>query len=88
MKNFTALALFWLLPLVPALAQTAPEVRSVASFHALDVSSGIELHFTTGATQRVEASADTPEHLTRIQTVVSNGVLRVSFERQKDEVWA
>lgn len=87
MKNLTTLALLWLLALVPALAQTAPEARSVASFHALGVSAGVELHLTTGTTQRVEASADTPEHAARIKTVVRNGILEVSFEHKVGEVF-
>lgn len=88
MKNLTALAILWLLALVPALAQTAPEVRSLAAFHALDVSSGIEVNLTSGATQRVEASADTPEFLARIKTEVREGVLKVSFEHKLNESWS
>jgi hypothetical protein len=87
MKNLTTLILLWLLALVPALAQTTSEVRSVGSFHALGVSTGIELHLTTGATQRVEASADTPEHLGRIKTVVRNGILEVSFDHKIGEAF-
>ena len=68
MKNLTTLALLWLLALVPALAQTAPQSRTVGSFRAIEVSNGIELRLTSGQTQRVEASADTPELLARIKT--------------------
>ncbi|MBD2770206.1 DUF2807 domain-containing protein [Hymenobacter sp. BT664] len=87
MKNLVVPALFWLLALVPALAQTAPEVRSVAAFHALEVSSGIEVSLTAGAAQRVEASADTPELRARLKTEVSDGVLKITFDRKADEVW-
>ena len=87
MKNLLPLALLWLLALVPALAQTTPEARPVAGFHAIEVSSGIELRLTTGATQLVEVSADTPEYRDRIKTVVSDGVLKVSFERPEGELW-
>ena len=87
MQKLTALALLWLLALVPALAQTAPEVRSLASFHAVEVSSGIELHLATGQPQLVQASADTPELLARLKTEVSDGVLKITFERKIDEVW-
>ncbi|OWP62525.1 hypothetical protein CDA63_13530 [Hymenobacter amundsenii] len=85
MKNLTTLALLWLLALVPALAQTATEPRSVASFTAIEVSNGIELNLTAGPAQRIQASADTPELLARLKTDVRNGVLVVSFEREKDE---
>ena len=87
MKNLTTLALLWLLALVPALAQTAPEVRSVASFQAVEVSNGIELHLVAGQPQRVEASADNPEQLARLKTEVRDGVLKISFDRKLNEVW-
>lgn len=87
MKNLPTLTLLWLLALVPALAQTAPEIRAVTTFHDLEVSNGIELHLTAASTQTVEVSADTPELRARIKTVVSDGVLKVSFERLKDEEW-
>jgi hypothetical protein len=87
MKNLTTLALLWLLALVPALAQTTPEVRSVAAFRAVEVSNGIELHLVAGQPQRVEASADTPEQLARLKTEVRDGVLKISFDRQLNEAW-
>ncbi len=85
MKNFTTLSLLWLLALVPALAQSAAEPRSVASFTAIEVSSDIELNLTAGPAQRIQASADTPELLARLKTEVRNGVLVIGFERDKDE---
>lgn len=88
MKNLTTLALLWLLALVPALAQTAPEVRSVAAFQALEVSGGVQVTLTSGTTQRVEASADTPELLARLKTEVRDGVLKVSFDHQMNETWS
>ena len=87
MKKLTTLALLWLLALVPALAQTAPEIRSLANFHAVEVSSGIEMHLASGQPQLVQASAETPELLARIKTEVSDGVLKITFERKLDEVW-
>ncbi|MBF9221513.1 GIN domain-containing protein [Hymenobacter ruricola] len=88
MKNLTVLALLWLLALVPALAQTSPEVRSVGNFRALKVSDGIIVTLASGGAQRVEASADTPEFLARIKTEVSDGVLKVSFEHKLNEAWS
>lgn len=87
MKNLLLPALCWLLALAPALAQTAPETRSVASFHVVEVSNGIELRLAAGATQLVDASADTPEQLARLKTEVRNGVLKISFDRQPNENW-
>ncbi|WP_310396903.1 head GIN domain-containing protein [Hymenobacter sp.] len=87
MKTFTALAFLWLLVFVPALAQTAPETRTVAAFTAVEVGNGIELRLAAGPTQRVEASADTPEHLARLKTEVRDGVLKISFDRQLNEAW-
>jgi len=88
MKNLTALALLWLLALVPALAQINPEVRSVGAFRALKASDGIIVTLTSGTAQHVEASADTPEFLARIKTEVSDGVLKVSFDHKLNEAWS
>ena len=85
MKTLSTLALLWLLALVPALAQTAPETRAVAAFRAVEVSSGVELRLAAGTAQRVEASADTPEILARLTTEVRNGVLKISFDREWSE---
>lgn len=87
MKTFSILALLWLLAVVPALAQTPPEPRSVAIFHTIEVSSGIDLHLAAGPAQQVQASADTPELLARLKTEVIDGVLKISFERKADELW-
>ena len=87
MKTLSFSALLWLLALVPALAQTAPETRSVAGFTKLEVGDGIELHLAAGQSQLVQASAETPELLARLKTEVRDGVLKISFERKLDELW-
>ena len=87
MKNLTTFALLWLLACVPALAQTAPQTRAVAPFRAVEVANGIELRLAAGPTQLVTASADTPENQARIKTDVRDGVLRITFERDKSELW-
>ncbi|HEX8506987.1 MAG TPA: head GIN domain-containing protein [Hymenobacter sp.] len=87
MKNLTTLALLWLLALVPALAQTSPETRSLPAFQAIEVSSGIELRLVSGQPQVVQASADTPEQLARLKTEVSNGVLKITFDRKLNEAF-
>ena len=81
MKNLTATAFFCLLSTGAVFAQTAPQVRSVASFHAVEVSSGIELRLVSGTTQRVEVSADDADQLERLTTEVRDGVLKISFDR-------
>jgi hypothetical protein len=87
MKNLLLPAALWLASLVPALAQNGREVREVPTFHALEVSSGIELHLVAGNTQRVEVSADTPENQARIKTTVEGGVLRVKYDILKSQPW-
>lgn len=82
MKNLTATAFFCFLSTATALAQTAPQVRSVASFHAVEVGSGVELRLASGSTQRVEASADDADQLARLTTEVRDGVLKISFDRE------
>jgi hypothetical protein len=85
MKNLIATAFFSLLSTGAAFAQTAPQVRSVASFHAVEVSNGIELRLTPGTTQRVEASADEADQLARLKTEVRDGVLKISYDRELTE---
>ena len=86
MKNSLA-AFFCLLSTGAAFAQTAPEVRDVASFHAVEVSNGIELRLAPGPTQRVEARADDADQLARLKTEVRDGVLKISFDRKLSETW-
>ena len=85
MKNIPATALLCLLSTATAFAQTAPQVRNVASFHAVEVSSGIELRLTPGTTQRVEASADDADQLERLKTEVRDGVLKITYDRALTE---
>ena len=86
MKKLLFTALLALPALVPALAQHS-EVRSLPAFHALHVSTGIELTLTSGDAQRVEASADTPENLGHLITTVADGVLEVKFEWLQSQPW-
>ncbi|GAB2855135.1 head GIN domain-containing protein [Hymenobacter ruber] len=81
MKNITATAFFCLLS-TAAFAQAGPQVRNVASFHAVEVGNGIELRLTSGTTQRVVASAEEADQLDRILTEVRDGVLKISFDRE------
>lgn len=86
MKNLVLPALLSLVALVPALAQTAAQVRPVAQFHAIKVGSGIALDLTAGHTQRVEASAETDVLRDRIKTTVEDGVLVIKYETPDDNV--
>lgn len=84
MKNLLFPALLWLLALVPALAQTDAQVRTVAAFRAIKVGSGISLDLTAGATQRVEVSANKPDFRDHILTTVENGVLTIRYDNPDD----
>lgn len=84
MKTVLLPALLWLSALAPALAQTDPQVRAVANFHAINVGSGIALDLTAGHTQRVTVSANTTEYRDRIQTTVEGGVLTIRYHNPDD----
>ena len=87
-ENLLFAALLWVLVLMPALAQTS-QVRSVVTFRAINVGTGIELTLTAGSTQRVEVSAATDDYRNHIETTVSNGVLTLRYknldERARDD---
>ena len=85
MKTLPTTAFLCLLSAATAFAQTTPQVRSVASFHAVEVSSGIELRLTPGTSQHVEASADDADQLERLKTEVRDGVLKISYDRAMTE---
>lgn len=55
------------------------EVRDVKGFHAIKVSSGIDLLITQGSSEVVAVSASSTEFRNRIITRVENGVLKISF---------
>jgi hypothetical protein len=56
------------------------EVRDVKGFHAIKVSSGIDLLITQGSTEAVAVSASNTDYRNRIITTVENGVLKISFK--------
>jgi hypothetical protein len=56
------------------------EVRNVKGFHAVKVSTGIELILTQGNTEAVAVSARTVEHRENIITKVENGVLKIYYD--------
>ncbi len=55
------------------------EVRDAKGFHAIKVSSGIELLITQSNTEAVAVSASSTDYRDRIITKVENGVLKISF---------
>lgn len=58
------------------------EARNVGSFHAIEVSNGINLILSQGSTEAVAVSASSPEIRSRIRTVVSNGKLKIYFDNE------
>jgi hypothetical protein len=79
MKNLLLPALLSLATLAPAFAQSA-QTRTVPTFHAISVGTGIELDLTAGRGQRVEVSATTDEFRDRIETTVQDGVLTLRYK--------
>ena len=61
------------------------QVRSVSSFHAIKVSTGIHLYLAQGNEEKVAVSADKVEHRERIKTEVVNGVLKIYYDN--DHNW-
>ena len=51
--------------------------RSIAGFHAIKVSHGIQLILTQGSSEDVAVSASDNEYRDRIKTIVENGVLKI-----------
>lgn len=56
------------------------EIRKVASFSAIDVSSGIDLYLRMGDTQKVQVVAD-DDIIDKIKTVVKDGTLRIYMKQ-------
>jgi hypothetical protein len=54
--------------------------RNVASFHAIEVGSGIDLYLAQGSEEAVAVSATKPEYRDKIITEVKNGVLKIYYE--------
>jgi hypothetical protein len=72
-----------------ATAQTAikdanAEVRPARNFHAIRVSSGIELVLVQGNEEALAVSAVNEEHRKNIKTEVNDGVLKISYD---NSVW-
>ncbi|MGQ8337312.1 head GIN domain-containing protein [Sunxiuqinia sp. A32] len=62
------------------------QVRNVKSFHAIKVSSGIDLYLTQGNSEKVVINAD-PDIIDDIITEVRDGVLHIYLERNFNWGW-
>ena len=56
------------------------EVRNVTSFHAVEISHGIDLYITQGPTEGVAISASNDKYRSNIKTQVVNGVLKIFYD--------
>jgi hypothetical protein len=56
------------------------QVRNVKGFHAIRVSTGIQLYLTQGSAEAVAVSASEEEYRDRIKTEVDNGVLKIYYD--------
>lgn len=63
------------------------EARTVSSFHAIEVSNGIDLILKQGNEEAVAVSASTPEIKSRIKTEVANGKLKIYFDNHGMKDW-
>lgn len=63
------------------------EVRTVSSFHAIKIATGIELTLTQGGTEAVAVSAETREQRDRIKTEVVDGVLKIYIDHNLWKGW-
>lgn len=57
------------------------ETRSLSGFHAIKVSSGIDLYLSSG-NEAVAVSAAENKYRERIKTTVENGVLKISYDNE------
>lgn len=58
------------------------EKRTVASFHGIDVGTGIRLIITEGNTEELAVSASKVEYRARIVTEVVNGILKIHYDNK------
>jgi hypothetical protein len=60
------------------------EKRSVKGFHAIDISSGIDLYLSQGGDEAVAVSASDPSYRDKIRTEVENGTLKIFLDKNGD----
>ena len=66
----------------PVVNDPLAEKRTVGSFHAIDVSTGIEVFLSEGSTEELAVSASAVEYRDKIITRLENGILRIYFENK------
>src|SRR5215467_11066524 len=64
------------------------EIRNVSSFHAVEVSNGINLILKQGSTDAVAVSASSTDIIKRIKTEVVNGKLKIYFDHEGWNNWS
>ncbi|MBV9986676.1 MAG: DUF2807 domain-containing protein, partial [Chitinophagaceae bacterium] len=57
--------------------------RPARSFHAIEISDGIDLFLSQGTEESLAVSASTPEYREKIRTEVVNGVLKIFYDRDR-----
>lgn len=63
------------------------EQRTVKSFRAIKVGDGIDLYLSQGTEETVAVSASRDEYRNRIKTEVTDGVLKISYDRESLNDW-
>jgi putative autotransporter adhesin-like protein len=63
------------------------QVRTVGSFHAIEVSNSIDLYLSQGNEEAVAVSAKDPKHISQIITVVEDGVLKIKLVNTGRIIW-
>src|SRR4029078_11018080 len=64
------------------------EIRNVSSFHAVEVSNGINLILKQGNSDAVAVSASSTDVIKRIKTEVVNGKLKIYCDHQGWHDWS
>jgi hypothetical protein len=64
------------------------EVRNVSGFHAIRVSSAIDLYLSQSGTEAVAVSAADGKYRDRIRTEVENGVLKIWVDNDGWKMWS
>jgi hypothetical protein len=63
------------------------EQRTVKPFRAIKVTDGIDLYLSQGSEESVAVSASRDEYRSRIKTEVTEGVLKISYDRESLNDW-
>ena len=64
------------------------QIRTVGSFHAIHISTGIHLYLTQGNEEKIAVSARDINDRDRIKTEVVNGVLKIYYDNDRHWNWS